>query len=312
MSYVLVVAEVRRGIFEERNLDSIGLCTLLGKDAILLIPEGDYGINEQLVNGLVRVKTEETLFLNPLNMMNILEKIMAARGKPDMIVFTNSASGIEIASYAAGHFNLPVITDVNGYDKERGIFFKSYYSDKIFGEFRPSGEGTFIITVRSGSFKENAADKGSAPPAEAIEGVAANTARTFVEYVEEEKTDVDITKAEFLLSLGRGIGNKDEIPDYEELAGLLRAVISGSRPVIDKLWLPKARQVGTSGKTVKPKVYLAMGISGAFQHIAGMKDSSCIIAVNKDPEAPIFQYAHYGIIADIHKVRDALKGILKG
>lgn len=152
MSYALVVAEVRRGIFEERNLDSIGLCALLGKDAILLIPEGDYGINEQLVNGLVRVKTEETLFLNPLNMMNILEKIMAARGKPDMIVFTNSASGIEIASYAAGHFNLPVITDVNGYDKERGIFFKSYYSDKIFGEFRPSGEGTFIITAGEHQF----------------------------------------------------------------------------------------------------------------------------------------------------------------
>jgi electron transfer flavoprotein alpha subunit len=133
-----------------------------------------------------------------------------------------------------------------------------------------------------------------------------------VEYVEEEKTDIDITKAEFLLSVGRGIGNKDEIPAYEELAALLKAVISGSRPVIDKLWLPKARQVGTSGKTVKPKVYLAMGISGAFQHIAGMKDADCIIAINKDAEAPIFQYAHYGIVADMHKVRDALKGVLKG
>ncbi|MBP1735665.1 MAG: Electron transfer flavoprotein, alpha subunit, partial [Deltaproteobacteria bacterium] len=197
-------------------------------------------------------------------------------------------------------------------DKEQGIFYKSYYSDKIFGEFKPSGDETSIITVRSGSFKEFAADKGVAPSVEAIEDVAVSTARTFMEFVEEEKTDVDITKAEFLLSLGRGIGNKDEIPDYEELAGLLKAVVSGSRPVIDKLWLPKARQVGTSGKTVKPKVYLAMGISGAFQHIAGMKDSDCIIAVNKDAEAPIFQYAHYGIIADIHKVRDKLKDILKG
>ncbi|HPP07125.1 MAG TPA: electron transfer flavoprotein subunit alpha/FixB family protein, partial [Syntrophorhabdaceae bacterium] len=136
--------------------------------------------------------------------------------------------------------------------------------------------------------------------------------RSFVEYVEEEKTGVDITKAEFLLSLGRGIGNKDEIPKFEELAQLLKATISGSRPVIDKQWLPKERQVGTSGKTVKPKVYLAMGISGAFQHIAGMKDSDCIIAVNKDPEAPIFQYAHYGIIGDANKIRDKLKDIIQG
>ena len=92
---------------------------------------------------------------------------------------------------------------------------------------------------------------------------------------------------------------------------LLRAVLSGSRPVIDKQWLPKPRQVGTSGKTVKPKVYLAMGISGAFQHIAGMKDSDCIIAVNKDPEAPIFQYAHFGIVADANKLRDKLKEAAK-
>jgi electron transfer flavoprotein alpha subunit len=312
MSYALVVAEVRRGVCEERNLDSIGFCTLLGKDSALLIPEGNYEFNEKLVNSLIKTKAEEQVFLNPLSMVNILEKAMTARGKPDMIVFTNSASGSELASYAAGYFNLPIITDVNGYDKEQGVFYKSYYSDKIFGEFKPSGEGTSVITVRSGSFREFIADKGAPPSVETMEDVPVIAGRTFVEYVEEEKTDVDITKAEFLLSLGRGIGNKDEIPDYEELAGLLKAVISGSRPVIDKLWLPKARQVGTSGKTVKPKVYLAMGISGAFQHIAGMKDSDCIIAVNKDPEAPIFQYAHYGIIADIHKVRDKLKDVLKG
>jgi electron transfer flavoprotein alpha subunit len=142
--------------------------------------------------------------------------------------------------------------------------------------------------------------------------IPASEGRSFVEYVEEEKAEIDITKADFLLSVGRGIGNKDEIADYEELAGRLRAVLSGSRPVIDKQWLPKPRQVGTSGKTVKPKVYLAMGISGAFQHIAGMKDSDCIIAVNKDPEAPIFQYAHFGIIADANKLRDKLKEAAKG
>ena len=255
---------------------------------------------------------EEAVFLNPLNMVTILEEVMETRGKPDVIVCTHSSSGTELASYAAGRFNLPLITDVSGYDKEQDVFYKSYYSDKIFGEFKKVGDNPCILTVRSGSFKEHAADKDTAAAVETLDNIAESADRSFIEYVEEEASEVDITKAEFLLSVGRGIGNKDEIPDYEELASLLRAVLSGSRPVIDKMWLPKARQVGTSGKTVKPKVYLAMGISGAFQHIAGMKDSDCIIAVNKDPEAPIFQYAHFGIVADIHKVRDKLRDIVKG
>lgn len=312
MSYALIVAEVRRGIFEERNLDSIGICAQLGKETAMLLPEGQYSFNEKMVDSIVKVKAGEEVFLNPLNMAAIIGKIAEKRGKPDFIVFTHSSSGTEAAAYTAGIFGFPVITDVSGYDKERGVFMKSYYSDKLFGEFKTIGESAAVLTVRSGSFKEFAAEKSAAPNEVSVEDVPVSDSRTFVEYVEEEKTDIDITKADFLLSVGRGVGNKDEIPAYEELAGIMKAVISGSRPVIDKMWLPKARQVGTSGKTVKPKVYLAMGISGAFQHIAGMKDADCIIAINKDAEAPIFQYAHYGIVADMHKVRDALKGILKG
>ncbi len=260
----------------------------------------------------MKADAQEAVFLNPLNIVGIIDAVIEKRGKPDFIVFTNSSSGNECASYMAGRFDLPLVTDVSGFDREGGAFLKSYYSDKIFGQFRQAGEGMCALTVRSGSFKEFVAEKGAPAPVETISGFPVSEERSFIEYVEEEKGEIDITKAEFLLSVGRGIGNKDEITDFEELAGLLKAVISGSRPVIDKLWLPKPRQVGTSGKTVKPKVYLAMGISGAFQHIAGMKDSECIIAVNKDPEAPIFQYAHYGIVADAMKLRDKLRDIVKG
>jgi electron transfer flavoprotein alpha subunit len=311
MSYALIVAEVRRGVFEERNLDSIGLGALLGTQAVLLVPDGAYEAGEKLVDAIVKVKAAEEVYLNPMNMGRMLETVFAARGKPDYILFTQSSSGMESAAYAAGLFGMPVITDVSGYDKEGGFFLKSYYSDKVFGQFKATG-GPAILTVRSGSFREFAAEKPAAAAVDAMEGVSAVETRTFLEYVEEEKTDIDITKAEFLLSVGRGIGSQDEVAGYEELAGALKAVLSGSRPVIDKMWLPKARQVGTSGKTVKPKVYLAMGISGAFQHIAGMKDSDCIIAVNKDAGAPIFQYAHYGIVGDIHKVRDKIKELAKG
>ncbi|HEY3277861.1 MAG TPA: electron transfer flavoprotein subunit alpha/FixB family protein [Syntrophorhabdaceae bacterium] len=309
MSYALIVAEVRKGIFEERNLDSAGFASLLQKETVLLIPEGPYEI-PPITERVLKVPVEEATFLNPLFMSTLIQKVTELKGKPDAVIFTSSSSGTELASYSAGKLGLPLITDLSAYDKERAVFFKSYYSDKIFGEFKVKGEGQFIATVRSGSFKEFAVTK--IPATEAMEAVAAGGERTFLGYVEEEKGEIDITKAEFLLSVGRGIGSKDEIADYEELAGILRAVLSGSRPVIDKMWLPKVRQVGTSGKTVKPKVYLAMGISGAFQHIAGMKDSECIIAVNKDPEAPIFQYAHFGIVSDVHKVRDKLKDIVRG
>ncbi|MDR2017399.1 MAG: electron transfer flavoprotein subunit alpha/FixB family protein [Syntrophobacterales bacterium] len=312
MSYSLVVSEVRHGIFEERNLDAVGFCNLLQKDISLILPEGAYDVNEKLASTMVKVKVQEAEYLNPMNMVNVVKKVMDEKGKPEAIVFTSSSSGSELASYVAGFFNLPLITDVSGFDKEKMVFHKSYYSDKIFGEFKAAGPGPFVITVRSGSFKENAVEKTQVAAEESLDGIQLTDSRTFVEYVEEEKSEVDITKADFLISVGRGIGNKDEIPDYMELADAMKGVLSGSRPVIDKQWLPKARQVGTSGKTVKPKVYLAMGISGAFQHIAGMKESDCIIAVNKDPEAPIFQYAHYGIIGDVHKVRDKIKDILRG
>ncbi|OPY72414.1 MAG: Electron transfer flavoprotein subunit alpha [Syntrophorhabdus sp. PtaU1.Bin002] len=311
MSYALVVAEVRRGVFEERNLDSFGLSSLLGKEIVLVVPDGPYSFNERLAGTIVKVKAGEEVFLNPLNLVDIIEQVMNGRGKPDCIVFTHSSSGMESAPYVAGAFGLPVVTDVSALNKDEGAFYKSYYSDKIFGEFKCTGQGPWVLTVRSGSFKDAVAEKADAAKVEYIEGVAASDKRVFLEYVEEEKTEIDITKAEFLLSVGRGVGNKDEIPTYEELAGMLKATLSGSRPVIDKMWLPKPRQVGTSGKTVKPKVYLAMGISGAFQHIAGMKDSDCIIAINKDAGAPIFQYAHFGVIADMHKVRDKLKDMLK-
>jgi electron transfer flavoprotein alpha subunit len=312
MSYGLIIGEVRRGQFEERNLDSMGLCNLLGKESVLLIPQGDYALPDNSVDTIVKVGVEESLFLNPLNIVGVIQKIINTRGKPDVVLFTSSSSGGEMAAYTAGYFNLPLITDVSGFDKERSLFLKSYFSDKIFGEFKPVDGEPSVITVRGGSFKDEATDKGSVATVEVLDGVELSDGRSFIEYVEEEKGEVDITKADFLLSVGRGIGSKDEIADYDELAGLLRAVLSGSRPVIDKQWLPKARQVGTSGKTVKPKVYLAMAISGAFQHIAGMKDADCIIAVNKNVEAPIFQHAHYGIVGDANKLRDKLKEILKG
>ena len=122
---------------------------------------------------------------------------------------------------------------------------------------------------------------------------------------------VDLTKAEIIVAIGRGIGGADKMGPVEELARLLKADIGASRPVIDSGWLPRDRQIGSSGQTVSPKLYLAFGISGAIQHLVGMKGSSCIVAVNKDAGAPIFKIANYGIVGDLHEVIPAMVAALK-
>jgi len=312
VSYSLIISEVRRGVFEERNLDSIGLAHLLKKTAFLLMPAGEYPVNERWQDAVIKTDMKEEAFSMPKNICLLLEKVIGRFNMPDEIILTHSSSGTECASYISGYFGLPVITDVNGIDKEAGTFYKGYYSDKVYGEFSIKKQGPVVLTVRSGAFRDSIVEKAAPSRQEELEDIPADNERTFIEFVEEEKTEIDITKAEFLISVGRGVGNKDELPAYDELTSLMNATLSCSRPVVDKMWLPKARQVGQSGKTVRPKVYLAMGISGAFQHIAGMKDSECIIAINKDPGAPIFQYAHYGIVGDMNKVRDKLKELLKG
>jgi electron transfer flavoprotein alpha subunit len=137
-------------------------------------------------------------------------------------------------------------------------------------------------------------------------------AKRFIEYLEAPLTGEDITQAEILVSVGQGIGGPENIPLIEEVAKNLGAVLACSRPVVDRNWLPKERQVGISGKTVKPKVYIAIGISGAFQHVTAMQGSETIIAINKDPKAPIFGVADYGIVADFKNIIPVLKEKTKG
>ena len=131
--------------------------------------------------------------------------------------------------------------------------------------------------------------------------------KKFIEYIEAPVTGEDITQAEIIVSVGQGIGGPENIPMIEEVAKSLGGVIACSRPVVDRNWLPKERQVGISGKTVKPKVYIAIGISGAFQHVTAMQGSETIIAINKDPRAPIFGVADYGIVDDFQNIIPILK-----
>jgi electron transfer flavoprotein alpha subunit len=157
-----------------------------------------------------------------------------------------------------------------------------------------------VISLRPGCFAAEA------PPAvsgqvtdKSAEAGGLTARRRFIEVLQAEVGDVDITKEDVLVSVGRGFGDKENLPIAEDLAKVLGAVVSCSRPVVDAKWLDKSRQVGTSGKTVKPKVYMALGISGSFQHMGGLKGNPFIVAVNKNPKAPIFQVANVGVVADV-------------
>ncbi len=157
-----------------------------------------------------------------------------------------------------------------------------------------------VMTVRPGSFApvESGSASGSIVDKSGDAGDLSSN-RKFLEVVEAEVGDVDITKSDVLVSIGRGIEDEDNIEEAQELAEAMNAVVSCSRPIVDAKWLEKSRQVGTSGQTVKPKVYMAMGISGSFQHLGGVKGNPFIVAVNKNPKAPIFQVADVGIVEDI-------------
>jgi electron transfer flavoprotein alpha subunit len=157
-----------------------------------------------------------------------------------------------------------------------------------------------VITVRPGAFKPSSnAPLGGVVVDKSSEVGPLAAGRRYLQTVVAEAGEVDITKHSVLVSIGRGIQEKDNVCIAQELADVLGAAVSCSRPVVDAKWLEKSRQVGSSGKTVKPKVYLACGISGAFQHLAGIKGNPFIIAINKNPKAPIFQVADIGIVDDI-------------
>ena len=155
------------------------------------------------------------------------------------------------------------------------------------------------LTVRPGSFAPVEGSAGGSVVDKSGDAGDLSAKRKFLEVVEAEVGDVDITKSDVLVSIGRGIEDEDNIEIAQELAEAMNAVVSCSRPIVDAKWLEKSRQVGTSGQTVKPKVYMAMGISGSFQHMGGVKGNPFIVAVNKNPKAPIFQVADVGIVEDI-------------
>jgi electron transfer flavoprotein alpha subunit len=192
------------------------------------------------------------------------------------------------------------VVDFGGIDGDTLKVIRQEYSGQVSTHSDCNISAGAVINVRPGVFQgdESATAGGQVVDKSADVGDLA-VGRRFLEIVEAEVGDVDITKEDVLVSIGRGIEDQDNIEIAEELAEAMGAVVSCSRPIVDAKWLEKSRQVGTSGQTVKPKVYLALGISGSFQHLGGLKGNPFIVAVNKNPKAPIFQVADVGVVEDL-------------
>ena len=220
-----------------------------------------------------------------------------------LVLFSHAHFGIDMSPGLSIKLNAAFVPDVLGIEGMDGSSLKlvrQEFGGQVSAHVRCDVSSGAVINVRPGAFKPLEAAPVNGTILDKSAEVGALTAgRRYLETVVAEVGDVDITKHAVLVSVGRGIGEKDNIPIAEELAETLGAAVSCSRPVVDAKWLPKSRQVGSSGQTVKPKVYMACGMSGSFQHLAGIKGNPFMVAINKNPKAPIFQVADVGIVADI-------------
>lgn len=229
--------------------------------------------------------------------------------KPLLTMIGHTSFGVDLAPSLAAALKLPLATDCIdlAFEGETLVITRQMYGGKVNVKATVRKSESYIVTVRQAAFtaqKPNISGEIMEVPSLLTEEI---TEKRFIEYVLPPPGGVDITAAEALVGIGRGIKDESNMPMVEELAKALGGVLACSRPIVDKGWLSTDRQVGSSGKTVKPKLYIALGISGAFQHVLGMKNSDLIIAVNKDSNAPIFSFADYGVVDDLFKIAPALK-----
>jgi electron transfer flavoprotein alpha subunit len=311
---ILVVAETRRGELRPVTLElvtaALGLKDAAGARVVVAVvdhqPASFAGaLTASGVDEILTV-TAPTPHFEAHAAQQALEALIEAE-RPDLVLLGHTIDSMGFGPAVAARLGLGFASDVTAVSWDGGpIATRSAYGGKLVAELGFPDRDRTLLMLRAGAY--DPAETGGAAPATRPVDVAFEAPPTeHVEFREAATGDVDITKADFLVSIGRGIEDKDNIPQFEDLAEKLGATLSVSRPLVDAGWMSNARQVGQSGKTVQPKVYLALGISGAVQHLAGMQKADTIIAVNTDPEAPIFGVAHYGAVADLFDVAEALE-----
>ncbi len=308
VSDVLAVAEHRRGDLRDVSYEVITagrqLADATGGDLHLAVISGDVdGFAEKLNReGVDEIHTVD--YGEEFNHDVYVQAIEALCDDldPAVLLMPNSVNGLDYAPAVANALSLPLVTDAIGFEwNGRLTATREMYNSKVETTIEVDA-GRVAVTIRGGEWPgaEGTGDADvSAFDVEIDEDALGSRVTGFEE---ASLGDVDISEADVLVSVGRGIEEEENIDLVRELADALDATLSASRPIVDNGWLPKNRQVGQSGKVVTPKVYLAIGISGAVQHVAGMKGAETIVAINTDPNAPIFDIADYGIVGDLFDV----------
>ncbi|MBW1668952.1 MAG: electron transfer flavoprotein subunit alpha/FixB family protein [Deltaproteobacteria bacterium] len=317
MGEIFVVVEHRDGELREITQQMLWkaneLCQSLSNTLTAVIIGGkDEPFIQELTERADRVIVVEDERLKDFNgdyYKEILYRLIQER-HPLLTMIGHTPWGMDFGPPLSIKTGFPIATDCVDILVEDGRLkaVRQIYTGKLFSKVSFKESDGYLITVRSGAFPP---DKAGEHKGEVIKqempADLPEVGKEFIAFEEAAAGEVDITQADLLVSIGRGIGEEDNVAIAKELADMMGGVLSCSRPVVDKNWLPKYHQVGTSGKSVKPKVYLALGISGAFQHVAGISGAGTIIAVNKDKKAPIFRVADYGVVDDLFKIVDALK-----
>jgi electron transfer flavoprotein alpha subunit len=316
MGEILVLAEQRSGELRDITFEMLTLANRLGKENGFTVTALFLGHEASDLAGQLTGACDTVLVMDDPELANYnaepylitLDAVIKDR-MPFLTIIGHTSMGMDLVPALATRLSLPLATDCVELHLAEGRLeiLRQIYGGKINAQLTMKPSDRYLISLRTGSF-DSEMDQGKSGKVEIVPAPSwiAGRGRAFLTYLEAELEDVDIGAADILVSIGRGIGKPENIPLAQEFADAIGATLACSRPVADEQWLPKSRQVGTSGKTVRPKIYIALGISGAYQHQAGMKNSATIIAVNTDTKAPIFNIAHYGIVADMLEVMPQL------
>ncbi len=317
---ILVIAEQRQGKLSNSSFETLAAAqqiaaALSGTVSALVIGKGVDSLATELagknVAEVLQVEHDLLESYTPDGYCIALKQALES-AKPQLVLFPHTYQVRDFAPKLAAMLGKGMIGDCIGYREENGklVLVRQMFQGKTAADVTFLGDGPWFASFQSGAFRADqvaASDSGARPIHRVAIELTAEQIRTKpLELFKEAKSAVDLTQAPLIVAIGRGIKARENIPQAEAVAKAMGAEIAASRPICDEGWLPMERQIGSSGQTVAPKLYLALGISGAIQHVVGMKAARTIVAINKDQNAPIFEIADYGIVGDIFEIMPAL------
>jgi len=317
---ILVVTEQRQGKWNNASFETLAAAQQIAKDtsstvSALVIGKGVAGIADELaaknMTEVLHVEHDLLDTYTPDAYCVALKQVIES-AKPDLVLFPHTYQVRDFAPKLAAMLGKGMIGDCIGYRNEGGklVFVRQMFQGKTAADVTFVGAAPWFASFQSGAFRADllaAHPSGKDPVNSVAISLSAEQIRTKpLELFKEAKSAVDLTQAPLIVAIGRGIKAPENIPQAEAVAKALGAEIAASRPICDEGWLPMERQIGSSGQTVAPKLYLALGISGAIQHVVGMKGARTVVAINKDSNAPIFEIADYGVVGDIFEIMPAL------